>query len=102
MIYDVELGCDDAGWIVDPHDETRRKRIAPEAQHEDLLVPIFRQGKLVYDQPDLAAVRERTREQLDRFSGSVKRFDNPHQYPAGLEPRLHELRKQLILEARGF
>ncbi|HVX15805.1 MAG TPA: nicotinate phosphoribosyltransferase [Pirellulales bacterium] len=102
MIYDVELGCGDSGWIVDPHDDTRRKRVAPEARHEDLLVPIFRKGKLVYDQPDLPAVRDRTREQLDRFSASVKRFDNPHQYPAGLEPRLHDLRKQLILEARGF
>jgi nicotinate phosphoribosyltransferase len=105
MIYDVELGCGGpaaSGLIVDPRDETRRKRVAGDASHEDLLVPVFRQGKLVYDQPDLPAVRERTRQQLGRFSVSIKRFENPHEYPAGLEPRLHELRKRLILEARGF
>jgi nicotinate phosphoribosyltransferase len=104
MIYDMELGCGDgdAPLIVDPHDDTRRKRISSDAQHEDLLVPIFRQGKLVYDQPDLPTVREHTRRQLERFSASIKRFDNPHEYPAGLEPRLHDLRKKLILEARGY
>ena len=102
MVYDVELGCGEPGLIVDPQDETRRKRIPGDATHEELLVPIFRQGRLVYDQPDLPAVREHTRRELDRFSVSIKRFENPHQYPAGLEPRLHELRKRLILEARGF
>ncbi|HVA47608.1 MAG TPA: nicotinate phosphoribosyltransferase [Pirellulales bacterium] len=102
LIYDLELGCGDEAWIVDPHDDTRRKHVPGEARHADLLVPIFRQGRLVYQQPDLPAVRERTLAELGRFSHSIKRFDNPHEYPAGLEPRLHELRKQLILEARGF
>ncbi|HET6878889.1 MAG TPA: nicotinate phosphoribosyltransferase [Pirellulales bacterium] len=104
MIYDVEIGCGDPSspLIVDPHDDTRRKRIAPDARHDELLVPIFRQGRLVYDQPDLAAVRERTLRQLECFSASIKRLDNPHEYPAGLEPRLHDLRKRLILEAKGF
>lgn len=101
MIYDVELGCGGEPWIVDPHDDTRRKRMA-DARHEDLLVPIFRRGNLVYEQPDLSSIRQRTLDQIDRFSASIKRFDNPHEYPAGLEPRLHELRKQLILAARGF
>lgn len=104
MIYDVELGRGDAAapLIVDPQDETRRKRIAPDAQATDLLVPIFRGGRLVYDAPELPAIRDRARRQLDRFSAGIKRFDNPHSYPAGLEPSLHELRKRLILEARGF
>lgn len=104
MIYDVEVGCGEPNspLIVDPHDDTRRKRMPGGARHEELLVPIFRQGALIYDLPDLPAVRDRTRSQLDRFSASIKRFDNPHEYPAGLEPRLHELRKKLILEARGY
>ena len=102
MIYDIDLGCGQQPWIVDPHDDTRRKRIAAGAEHEDLLVPVFRQGRLVYEQPELRAVRQRTLGQLGRFSVSIKRFDNPHEYPAGIEPRLHELRKELILEARGF
>lgn len=104
MIYDVELGCGDTAGplIVDPHDDTRRKRIVADARHSDLLVPVFRRGRLIYDPPDLNSIRTETRRQLERFSVSIKRFDNPHEYPAGLEPRLHELRKKLILEARGF
>lgn len=31
----------------------------------------------------------------------VKRFVNPHQYPAGLELGLHELKTKLVLQARG-
>ncbi|HEX7375813.1 MAG TPA: nicotinate phosphoribosyltransferase [Pirellulales bacterium] len=104
MIYDVELGCGDTGdaLIVDPQDDTRRKRIASDAQGADLLTPVFRGGRLVYESPPLTAIRDRTRRQLECFSAGIKRFDNPHSYPAGLEPRLHELRKRLILEARGF
>ena len=30
----------------------------------------------------------------------IKRFDNPHQYPAGLESGLHELKTRLILAAK--
>jgi nicotinate phosphoribosyltransferase len=31
----------------------------------------------------------------------IKRFVNPHQYAAGLELGLHDLKTQLVLKARG-
>jgi nicotinate phosphoribosyltransferase len=31
----------------------------------------------------------------------IKRFENPHQYPAGLELTLHEFKTRLILRAKG-
>jgi nicotinate phosphoribosyltransferase len=31
----------------------------------------------------------------------VKRFDNPHAYPAGLELTLHDFKTGLILKAKG-
>jgi nicotinate phosphoribosyltransferase len=31
----------------------------------------------------------------------IKRFENPHRYPAGLELGLHELKMKLILRAKG-
>jgi nicotinate phosphoribosyltransferase len=46
-------------------------------------------------------VQQRTREQLSKVHPGIKRFVNPHQYPVGLERRLHELRTELILRARG-
>ena len=101
-IYDEELGLADPATIVDPLDPTRRRLIEPDAAHEDLLVPVFRAGKLVYDIPTLDAVRARAQQQLAGFHAGIKRFVNPHQYPVGLERRLHDLKTELILKARGF
>ena len=95
------------GWpegpraIVDPMDFTRQKKIPADAAAEDLLVPVMRAGKPVYTPPPLAAVRARALAQVAGLPGGVKRFLNPHQYPVGLEPSLHELKTRLVLEARG-
>jgi nicotinate phosphoribosyltransferase len=70
-------------------------------KYEDLLVPILRQGKLVYKVPSLDAVRARAQRQLAMLHPGIKRFDNPHQYPAGLELTLHEFKTELILRAKG-
>ncbi len=100
-IYDEELGWrDDESVIVDPLDLTRRKRIPPGTDHSDLLVPVLRDSKPVYESPPLPMIRERTLSQLARLSDGMKRFLNPHQYPVGLEPSLHELKTRLVLEAR--
>ena len=68
---------------------------------QDLLVPIFRRGQLVYQPPTLKETRERTQQQLAMLSSSIKRSVNPHQYPAGLELGLHDHKTKLILQARG-
>lgn len=99
-IYDTITGIDDACTIVDPNDLTRRKKIEAGVAHEDLLVPIFREGKCVYDQPPIAQVRQRAIDQLNQIDRSVKRFKNPHRYPAGLEKKLFDLRNELVLSAK--
>jgi len=104
-IYNVEDAppANAGEWtIIDPMDPTRRKQLATADPHEDLLVPIFRDGQLVYDLPSIEAVRERTQSQLARLHAGIKRFTYPHQYPVGLEQSLHELRTRLILAARGL
>jgi len=87
--------------IVDPLDATRRKHFAPETAAEDLLAPVFRSGRLVYQSPALAEIRRRAQQQLAMLHPGVKRAVNPHQYPAGLELGLHELKTRLVLRARG-
>ena len=101
MIYNLDGPAETSRVIVDPLDATRRKRIPDDATTEDLLVPIFQQGKLVYELPTIAASRERTLTQLHGLHDGHKRFLNPHEYPVGLSPALHELRSHLIRKARG-
>ena len=101
LIYDEILGLPTPAQMVDPLDPTRRRTFTTGAAGEDLLVPIFQRGRLLYRPPPLEVARARTLEQLGRFHGGVKRFVNPHRYPVGLERGLHDLRTRLVLEARG-
>jgi nicotinate phosphoribosyltransferase len=101
-IYDETRPLPRLVTIVDPAEPTRRKHFAAVAKYEDLLVPILRRGKLVYAMPSLESSRSRAQEQLAMLHRGNKRFDNPHEYPAGLELSLHELKTELILRAKGF
>jgi nicotinate phosphoribosyltransferase len=101
MIYDLDGPAEPGRTLVDRLDATRRKQIPAEAEGEDLLVPIFRGGTLVYERPAIAAIRERAQAQLRGLHESHKRFLNPHEYPVGLSPALHELRTRLIAAARS-
>lgn len=103
MIYDELHGpVPAARVIVDPADFTRRKVFPANARTRDLLVPVFRAGKLVYEVPGLESSREHTLAELNRIHPGIKRLINPHVYPVGLEKSLHELRTELIMEARGI
>ena len=100
-IYDTSRPVPAEFIIVDPLDLTRRKHIPAHSAAEDLLVPVFREGKLVYPIPSLNETRARVREQLAMLHPGIKRFTNPHQYPAGLDLRLYEFKTDLVLRARG-
>lgn len=87
--------------MVDPRDETRRRRFARDVPWEPLLVPMLRDGRRVRDAEPLEAIRDRARAQLAGFHGGITRLVNPHRFPVGLERGLHERRKALVLAARG-
>jgi nicotinate phosphoribosyltransferase len=88
--------------LVDPLDPTRRKAIPADTQYEDLLVPIFRGGRRVYQLPSLDTTRQRAAQQLAALAPGIRRFVNPHRYPVGLEAGLYDRRTQLVLQLRGL
>jgi nicotinate phosphoribosyltransferase len=100
MIYDENLQPDDRRQIVDVTDPTRRKQIPHDATWTDLLTPVFRHGVAVAAPEPIDAVRSRVQAGLARLHPSIQRFLNPHEYPVGLDVRLHELRTQMIRAAR--
>ncbi len=101
-IFDTRLGIGDSCTIVDPIDFTRRKIFTELNHFKDLLVPVFKEGKCVYESPEIHAIRSFAQQELQSFHRGIKRFVNPHQYPVGLEKNLHELKSELVLKARGL
>lgn len=100
VIYDELEGLPEDVTMVDPLDLTRRMTLLHELSSNDLLVPIFRGGKRVYELPTLEEIRSRAKAQLDDFHQGIKRFVNPHTFPVGLESNLYDLKTRLVLEAR--
>ena len=101
MIYDEETGIDGPATMIDPLDFTKRRQFEAGVAFEELLVPVFRNGEQVYDQPDIHAIRKRVQIQLAGLHPGVKRFVNPHTYPVGLEHNLYDLKTNLILALRN-
>ncbi len=102
MIYDEKIGAPEEAHMVDPMDLTRRKLVPKDTPWTDLLVPVVREGRTVYDPPSIGESRKHVLAQLAGFHDGVKRFVNPHRYPVGLEAGLSELKTRLMLEIRGL
>lgn len=100
-IFDEEQGCQIPATIIDPGEPMRRKSIPQEIVGNDLLVPLFRGGQCIAENPTLEDIRERCRSELARLHPSIKRLKNPHRYPAGLEKAFHEHKMTLIEELRN-
>jgi nicotinate phosphoribosyltransferase len=101
MIYDESLPePPDGEVIVDPADALHMRTIAPGWQPVELVEPVMRAGVRARPSPSLADIRARTRSQLGSLHPGIRRLLNPHIYPVGLEMRLHERRRELVLERR--
>lgn len=101
MIFDERMPSSKPVTIIDQFDATNRWTVPARLNHEDLLAPVIRRGRLEVAMPTLEASRSRAQDQLNRLPIGVRRFLNPHLYTVGLERSLHEKRTALILEARG-
>ena len=102
-IYDIHNHPkEDSQWtLVDPFDSTRRKHMSNEWESKDLLEPIFKKGRLVYQTPPIGQIRQSTIDHLAQFHSGVKRFLNPHSYPVGMEKQLYEKKIELISRIRS-
>ncbi|GGI98855.1 nicotinate phosphoribosyltransferase [Alicyclobacillus cellulosilyticus] len=79
---------------------TYKRKVIQDYQVEPLLVPVFLGGQLVYELPDIAAIRRRVEESLAKFSSEVRRPINPHIYHVDLSLPLWELKQRLLHQMR--
>lgn len=83
--------------IFDPIQTWKRKTLR-EFHTRDLMVPVFRQGRRVYELPALVDIQLYARQQLNTLWSEVRRLTNPHHYIVDLSPQLYELRQKLLLD----
>jgi len=100
-VYDETV--DDSGdfEIFDPDATWKTKRVY-DFTAKELQVPIFRNGELVYECPDLQQVRAYCLEQVDTLWDEVKRFDNPHTYYVDLSQKLWDIKYGLLKKNGGL
>lgn len=87
--------------LFDPDFTWKRKEIENFVTRK-LLVPIFKGGKKVYEEPSLKEMREYCLRQTDTLWDEVKRFENPHKYYVDLSKNLWAKRNGLIEKFKGI
>lgn len=81
--------------IFDPIETWKRKTLRNFTTRE-LLKPIFRSGKRVYELPNLKEIQTYAIKEVDSLWEEVKRLVNPHRYIVDLSPKLYNLRQDLL------
>ena len=66
----------------------------------ELLVPVFRAGKKVYESPTLPEIKSYCESEIAHLWDEIKRFENPHDYYVDLSQRLWDI-KHMLLEANS-
>lgn len=86
--------------IFDPNAIWKRKMIH-DFRAEKLQVPIFEKGQLVYELPDVEAIRQRCQEDLESLWEEVRRFEFPHTYYVDMSEALWQMREDMLMKHRG-
>ena len=84
--------------LFDPEATWKRKTVTDFTAVE-LLVPIFQEGRLVYQSPSITEMRAYCAAQIDLQWDEVKRFENPHNYYVDLSQKLWDIKHELLKEA---
>lgn len=62
----------------------------------EILVPIFKSGKCVYESPKVMDIRKYCMEELDTLWDETKRLVNPHQMYVDLSKKLYKIKTELL------
>ena len=85
--------------LINPVDEWKTTTITNYNLRE-LQVPIFIDGKQVYELPNIHLRKQYCTQQFETIYPEIKRSSNPHEYYVDLTKKLLELKKELILKSR--
>ncbi|MCI7813173.1 MAG: nicotinate phosphoribosyltransferase [Robinsoniella sp.] len=88
--------------IFDPIETWKKTKIhADTYELRELLVPVFSNGKCIYESPSVMEIRDYCAKELDTIWDETKRFTNPHEVYVDLSQKLYDI-KSALLEKMGM
>lgn len=96
-VHDEVIDTDKPLEIFDPVAVWKRKTFNDYTATE-LLVPIFKNGELVYELPSLNEIKTHCREEIEGMWEEVRRFTNPHNYYVDLSQKLWNLKHDMLIK----
>ena len=94
-LRDEEIDFTQPLELFDPS-ATWKRKVYTNIEAKELLVPIFLNGKRVYEVPELQTSRAYCQRQVDALWDEVKRFENPHNYYVDLSQKLWDIKQALL------
>jgi len=87
--------------LFDPVNTWKQMKLKPgEFSLRELLVPVFINGKCVYQSPSVMEIRSYCQQELSTLWDECRRLTNPHILPVDLSQKLYDLKKKMIDEIR--
>lgn len=96
-VYDEVIDESQPLELFDPQ-QTWKRKVCTNYTVKELLVPIFKNGELVYKSPDIHEIRDYCKAQIMTLWDEVKRFENPHRYYVDLSEKLWNIKQKLLRE----
>jgi len=96
-VFDEQPDFTQSLELFDPEATWKRKTVS-DFTARPLLVPIFKDGKLVYQEPTIQESRAHCLREVDNLWDEVKRFEFPHNYYVDLSQKLWDVRAELLAE----
>lgn len=86
--------------IFDP-EVTWKRQVVDNFYVQDLLIPVVKDGEVVYETPNIKDIQEYCKSQVKELWDEVKRFENPHNYYVDLSQKLWDIRAELLKKKGG-
>ena len=99
-VYDEVIDPDPPHTIFDPNATWKTKTLTNFTVKE-LQIPIFKNGKRVYELPSIHDIQAYCTEQVGLLWEEVQRFENPHTYYVDLSRRLWDIKRLLLQDCKS-
>ena len=99
-VHDEVVDENEPLMLFDPYATWKTKNVC-NFEARELLVPVFLNGKKVYQSPALKDIQAYCKQQVNTLWDEIKRFDNPQTYYVDLSQKLWDIQQELLRKNRN-